>query len=961
MSRVLYAVLLSLVLASPGFAQSQAINGTIEGTVVDDEGGVVPGVTVTITNLDTGESRALVTNDDGNYRAPLLSLGRYRVAAELSGFKKFEQSGIQLSAGQTAVVKIQLGVGNISEVISVTADAPVVDLGKIDQGRTLNAREIKELPLTSRNPYNFALLEPGVSGFETQEFGVPRLTANGAIVRVNYQIDGNDNTQKDRAGLRQMPMSEVMIREVKVVTTGYAPEFGQTMGIVYNAITPSGTNVFHGDGSYRLQRKPFVSLPFFARTNVKPPTEVNVFTISSGGPLAKDRTWYYGGFENTRRDLSGGRVITIPGAAQQQLGLNEPGYMPSGLNTKFAIGKLDHELASNHRLSVRYIFFDNFITDNINGGNISVQRATDFTDRQHSTAGQLVSTLGSRVLNELRMQYATRRQARVPGSQAGTGPAILISAGNIEFGAPLGTTNDAAGFGFTEKIGQLIDNLTLLAGNHGVKVGASVQFVKDTRTQPQYELYTFPDISSYLTAKAGTAPLGYINLQQFFGDPNLAYNTRMYAAFVQDDWRVSPSVKVLFGVRYDLYTPPDADPNAPIESSRTFLTDKNNVQPRGGFVWTLGESRRTVIRGNTGLMYDQPLNAVYEQALLLDGTSRRGAVVVTPAQAGAPRFPAVLSAGTPNPAANAWTVDPDFRIARMWQNNVQVERAIAEKYSLSVGFTYSRGSNLPVVTNINVTNPIGALPDGRPVYSSTRSASTRLDNRFNAIYATQAIGDSTYKALMAQFGRRFAGGVQFDFAYTLAKSEDTAPVTSALTVQGDNGRSDPSNLERDRGPNVFDQRHTFIGSLVAQPSVSGDGIGATLLNHNSFGVALLMASGIPVNLRSNRDLNNDTISADRPLGVERNSYRLPARYNVDFRYARQIPLSGRTRAEVTAELKNLFNRVQWSGATSVITTDTLGNPLVALPAAGVVEQGAVFQPSGGYEQRQFQLGFRVTF
>jgi hypothetical protein len=128
------------------------------------------------------------------------------------------------------------------------------DLSRIEQGRTLTEAEIKTLPLTSRNPYNFALLQPGVVGFENQEFGVPRLTSNGALLRVNYQIDGSNNTQKDRAGLRQMPMSEVMIREVKVVTTGYAPEFGQTMGLIYNAITPSGTNTYRGQGSYRAAR-----------------------------------------------------------------------------------------------------------------------------------------------------------------------------------------------------------------------------------------------------------------------------------------------------------------------------------------------------------------------------------------------------------------------------------------------------------------------------------------------------------------------------------------------------------------------------------------------------------------------------------------------------------------------------------------------------------------------------------
>jgi hypothetical protein len=268
MLRGLVAFLLVLSLASLAGAQGQAINGTIEGTVTDESGGVLPGVLVTVTNVDTGDTRSVITNDGGVYRALLLPLGGYRVTAELQGFKKHDQTGISLSAGQVAVVDVKLGVGAVTETVSVSADAPVVDVGKIEQGRTLTAAEIKTLPLTSRNPYNFALLQPGVVGFETQEFGVPRLTANGALLRVNYQIDGNDNTEKDRAGLRQMPMSEVMIREVKVVTSGYAPEIGQTMGLVYNAITPSGTNRLQGQASYRFQRQPMVELPFFATTDV---------------------------------------------------------------------------------------------------------------------------------------------------------------------------------------------------------------------------------------------------------------------------------------------------------------------------------------------------------------------------------------------------------------------------------------------------------------------------------------------------------------------------------------------------------------------------------------------------------------------------------------------------------------------------------------------------------------------
>ena len=957
MFRLFLAFLLSLAVASSAAAQGQAINGTIEGTIVDEQGGVLPGVVVTLTNTGTGDTRSVVSNESGVFRAPLLPLGTYRVAAELQGFKRYEQSGVTLSAGQVAVLDVRLGVGALTETVSVTANAAMVDLGRVEQGRTLNEREIKSLPLTSRNPYNFALLQPGVTGFETQEFGVPRLTANGALLRVNYQIDGNDNTQKDRAGLRQMPMSEVMIREVKVVTTGYAPEFGQTMGLVYNAITPSGTNQVRGQGSYRFQRRPFAAYPFFANRNrEKPPTDVNVFTVDLGGPVVRDRTHYFAGFENARRDFSGARVITITPANAARLGLNEPSYMPAAGDTKFAIGKVDHQAGANHRMNLRYIFFDNFISNNIGGGITSVQRGTDFTDRQHSTAGQVVSTFGGAMLNELRVQYATRSQARVPGSDAGTGPAINIP-GVAQFGGPIAGNADA-GFGFTENIAQVIDNVTYIRGNHAYKAGFSAQFVKDTRTQTLFQLYTFPSIDAYVAAQSGANTLGYSQFTQFFGEPSYDYDTQMYALFVQDDWRVTPNFKLLYGVRYDLYTPPDGNTGSLLATSHDFRVDKNNWQPRAGFVWTLTEDNRTVLRGNSGLMYDQPINAIYEQAIVSDGTTRRGSANFTPTQAGAPVFPNVLSAGAAAASNTAWTVDPDFEIASMWQNNVQLERGLGENYSAAVGVSYTRGYNLPVVNNINLVNPVSTLADGRPVYSTVVNASTRVDPRFNAIFSTQAAGESDYRALMLQFTRRFHRGIQWDLAYTLAKSEDNAPITSTLSVQGDTGGiSNPADLDFDKGPNILDQRHTFVASIVAQPEFESDGLAAAILNNNQFGVAMQFASGIPVNVRSNRELNNDAIGSDRPIGVSRNSLSLPARYNVDLRYSRLFPVVGTARLEFIAEAKNIFNSVQWSGASSVVATDTLGNPVSPVPT----EVEGFFPATGGYEQRQLQLGFRFTF
>ena len=346
MRRVLSSVLALLLVASaaPALAQSQAANGAIEGTVRDSSGGVLPGVTVEIANTDTGTQRIAVTNESGLYRAVLLPLGSYRLTAELAGFKKHERAGITISAGQTAEINVTMSVGDLNETVSVTADTPIVDPAKIDLGRNMNEREVKNLPLVSRNPFNFALLQPGVTGFENSEFGVPRFSANGTLLRINYQIDGNTNTQKDRAGLRMLPVSEVMVREVKVITSGYAPEFGQTTGLVYNAITPSGTNSVRGSASYRFRRKDMSARPFFLSSPATPDTHVDTFTADIGGPMVKDRVHYYAGFENTARDLSADRVITITPADAARIGLTaeeSSGVIPAEQTARFFIGKVD--------------------------------------------------------------------------------------------------------------------------------------------------------------------------------------------------------------------------------------------------------------------------------------------------------------------------------------------------------------------------------------------------------------------------------------------------------------------------------------------------------------------------------------------------------------------------------------------------------------------------------------------
>ncbi|PYR07297.1 MAG: hypothetical protein DMG00_17090 [Acidobacteria bacterium] len=292
-----------------------------------------------------------------------------------------------------------------------------------------------------------------------------------------------------------------------------------------------------------------------------------------------------------------------------------------------------------------------------------------------------------------------------------------------------------------------------------------------------------------------------------------------------------------------------------------------------------------------------------------------------------------------------------------WQTNAQFERAFGHDLSASVGVMYAKGSDLPVVTNINPINPTGSLADGRPIFSTTASAATRLDPRFNQIQQVQSIGDSTFKSLTIGTSKRFARGLSFNVQYSLGKGLDNTPLLTQLTVQAEPGRSDPSSLDRDRGPNPLDMRHSVNGNIVyLSTSSASNAVVRQLLNGNQIGVLIQINSGLPVNILANRDLNGDGINSDRPLFVARNPLYLSARKNVDVRYTRWIPVRGSVRGEIIAELKNAFNIEQLSGITTNTVVDAAGNALAPIPT-----DPYQFTNPVGFEQRKFQLGFKVRF
>lgn len=971
--RVIFSMLLLGLISFggilPAAAQSQAINGQIEGVVTDSSGAAIANANVTVRNIETGTERVVTTDADGVYRVPLLPLGTYRVTVEVQNFKRLVREGITLTTGQTATVNVTLEAGGVTETVTVTSDAPIADPGKIDLGRVMNTREVQNLPLVSRNPYNYALLQANVTGRPNAEFGVPRINANGYTRRTNYQLDGNNNTQADRGGIRLMPISDTFISEVQLVTNGFSAEFGNTPGLIMNAVTPSGTNDVHGSASYRFRRTPFYARPFqYISPLDLPKTTADNVTLAVGGPIIKDRWHFYGGYEYVDRDLTAesGRLVTISAANQAALiagGVSQNAFVaaiPTSQKVNFYIFRTDAQLNDNNRLSGRFNYFDNNSPNNIGGGVNTLERSIDFVDKSYSLGIQLASILTPSVLNEFRFQYAKRDSRNFANENSGTGPSIVIT-GIANFGAPENDDTIAP----LQITTQFQNNLTWTRGNHAIKIGGGVNRINDERKSNVFARYTFPSIPAYVAARNGTAPRGYTNYIEAFGNPEIKYHSTFYNFFAQDDWKATRRLKINYGVRYDLYDVPDANPNSPFPASQKFKIDKNNFAPRLGVVYGLREGDMpTVIRASAGIYYDTVYLDFYQRAIQNNGSPTFFNFTFNPATTGSPAFPGTLGslpAGSVFQVQSIETISPDFVNMYAIHTNFQIEQGLTSDLSLTAGFIHSGGRHIPIYRNINRINPAGTLADGRPIFSNTISAATRLDPRFNNILMAESVGTSNYNALTLQLNKRFSKGYQFSVNYTLSKSEDDAPEQNLVATQvGNLVTQDPTNRRRDFGPSLADQRHTFVMSFVGRPQFNFENkVLRYIVNNNQLGIITTANSGERYNIVATTDINLDGVTgSDNPVGFGRNSGVTPKQFNVDLRYSRFFNFTERFRLEVFGEFVNIFN------INSVFQFNTLAVPTTAGVFTGTfptLDERKTANQVVSLDSRQFQMGFKFNF
>jgi len=949
---ILRALVVSISLAGVALAQTEAINGSVRGRVTDPGGAAVAEAKIDVLNTANGFTRSTVTSAEGYFVIPNLPIGQYVLTVQKPGFETQRLAGIVLDAGTEAVADTQLKIGSVSTTVEVTGGAPVLEPTRVSTGRTIDQAEIDNLPLTSRNPYNFVIFQPGLSGHPNPELGIPRtLNTNGLLDRVNYQMDGMVDTETDRYGLRLFAISDVYVREVQTVSNSFAPEFGGTAGDIFNVITNSGSNDFHGEG-YFIGRPPDAVARTILLAANKPNSSIDLhdFALNAGGPIKKDKLFVFGAYEHLLRGTPTPVTIDPNAAAQIGIPASQLATAPTVQHVQFLNLRVDWQINQKNSVFFRYDYFRNEYPFNTNNGGLNaLSVGVDFHDRAHIGGFQLLSTISPTTLNELRASEPYRNEHHVADPITGTGPEISIT-GVANFGG-----TNAAGDRFGEKIPSFSDNLTKIVGAHTLKAGVGWQMNNDNQIGDVYSQYTFPTIASYLAAESGASPYGYSTFATVLGVPGASYKSYFYDFYVQDTWKVLPTVTMIYGLRWDRFQAPAGEANAPFAWTQHFTTPNRDWAPRLGIAWQF--TPKTVLRASSGLFYEAPPTNLWYNSFINDGSTRAFTDTFTPSTPNAPAFPNVFNflPGATLPAIpSIFAVTPNFKNAYTINTSVQLERQLTQNDKIVIGYVNTGARDLGYERDMNLINPTGFLPDGRPTFSSAINANTRLYPQFNAITLQDVGAVSDYNALVVSFTHRSSKGFEVSANYTWSHAISDAP--DANSFEQSAVIEDPFSRAYDRGNTLVNRPQAFNMSAVLAPIFHGSsGFLNRLANDNQLTILANLAVGDEQNETANLNLSNDPVGASvqRPAYVGRDTLRTGGIYQVDMRYTRALfHVHDRVALKLLAEGNNVFN-------TKNVTTI---NTKATVNSLGLITAGPSLAPTSTVlEGRLIQLGIRVDW
>ena len=997
----LAVVCLCLVLIAPAaaLAQSQATTGDIEGRVLDPNSAVVPSATVTARNDATGLEKTATTDGEGNYRIILLPPGTYTVSVTgAQGFQKWEGRNVPVTVGGRTPLDAQLSVSGADTVtIDVLSQGQVVETARTSVATTVNERSIQNLPINGRNFQDFSTLSPGV-------IRDPRggdLSVGGQRGTLNsLQVDGVDNNNTffgqalGRGGVRPpYQFSEESVQEFQVNQNGFSAEFGRAGGAIINVVTKSGTNAFHG-GLFEFFRDEALNAndPITkanqsrrGQPNVRPPLRINQFGGRVGGPIVKNRAFFFFTYDGQRSDipqvLDVPNLSTAPAAAQAAL-LPKLNTYQVGRNQDVILGKADITLNQSNNLSLRYNHQGFTGRNNENNGPLSAEEHSgDSIVKSDTFSGTLVSTLTRTVINEFRFQFARDKE---PGQANADTPEAVINtgAGNLNIGR-----NNFSPRETTIKRAQFIDNVSIISGRNSYKFGLDFNFDRVLNFFPGLfsGSYTFPSYAAF----AANTPSAYT---QNFAGPNTSGGTTNpdlseYAFYAQDDLKLTSKLTLNLGLRYDyesLACPPVTNPD-PLLLNRGVNTgncpkDKNNFGPRFGFSYAFDD--RTVVRGGFGMYYARTPAIVLGTAHSQNGINVTG-INLTAAQLTTLglTYPNILTAPPAGASANPnlYYFAPDYEQPYVEQGRIGVERELWRNLSLSATYLYYHGLHLTRTRDINLNAPVAtAFAGGGQSYTFERFPTARPISRpagtgasYNRISVFESAASSVYNGLAFQATQRFTRGFQFIAAYTYSRARDDRPDQTIVVVGADDGKivQNQINPADDYARSDTDLRHRFVFSPIyeiGRIKWSDNSVARVLFSDYVLSGIVQAQSGSPYSALVGNDPNNDGNRAnDRLPGTERNQFTTPSVYQFDARITRVIPFSESMRLRLILEAFNIFNR-----SNVVLVNNTIfnltGGVLVAPTAVTAFGTPCTFSsPASGTTTfatpRQLQLGLKFDF
>lgn len=978
---LLLGACLTLVVSSPAFAQQR---GSISGKVLDPDGLPLPGATVTITEQKTGFTRTVVTAATGSYSIPNLEPGTYSLTVEMAGFAGMKQTDILLTAGAAIPLDLKLQVAGVQEAIEVMGRSPLIERTSNQIGGSLSSREIEGVPSNFRNFTALTQLIPGMTpnpAASTFEGG--QVVANGTPSQQNvYLIDGMYNND-DRLGGSQGTQVRVVldnIEEYQVLSNQYSAEYGGGAGAIVNMVTRGGTNNFNGRAyTYFRDDKFNARNAFLPASAAKPEERTLQAGFALGGPIIRNRAHFYFTAERDHEDIAGQKRFPAEAAP---LARDMVGTFSVRATNYFARGDL--QLNEKNFINVRWVLEtaptkgEGF---NTNNETLDAQGWED--DWDHLVAGTYTTVLTDRASNVVRV-------GRI-GEQLGTGAQAFFDddvkqigfAGRDPFS--IGQRNEHPSY-FTGRGGDgtntrirtyVLDEAfsyfvpSLLGGEHTFKVGGGISFNQmPPRTVMSSGLFTFRSDAPYNPADPSTYPVQFdvtVGPPNEFGYAVTSKDRRQYV-FVEDKFRVSDSVTLNLGLRYDKQkqTPGSSD----------------DFAPRAGLAWDVTGRGSTVVRAGVGKFYAYPpvvldltlkqnairtlfptisINAandtcgcILRPIMITDSEGNPGVAALSPAAIADlnARRDAIISGGQFN--RNIWLDSPDRQLPYTWAWSAGVSHELWDTGAVSADYVANASRDQLGVIDIN--DPINGVRPGVNVFdpNGTLIPPEARGTNFARVLQVQTSDtfNGDYKSLQLSFVKRLANRWSGRVAYTVQRSNY---VGSSAT--GGAANPDARRVWMDRDPRadygrfISDRRHVFAASASVNPWSS-----------LTFATVVSAISGAAINETVGRDVNGDLDNNDRPIqGVDDatrpilspvdsagraviNGLEGPGSFLVDLSVRYSIPLGTRVNSvDLFYDVFNLFNR------------ENLVNPTGNRRSPNFMVSTAAQFP------RQMQFGIRVRF